>query len=123
MQETIFRQFFNTPDRLSAIALARRQLGLFGLTGTFVARMCSEDVHRRKPHPAPLELALRRMRLESAVCVYIGDAPQDMEMARRAGVRVVALLGLLPVHKRVRAARPDALLSSIDQLPRLLDTY
>ena len=104
-------------------ARVRRQLRLFGLTETFAARVCSEDAHRRKPHPAPLELALRRMRLEPKVCVYIGDAPQDVEMARRAGVRIIAVLGPFPVHERVRAARPDALLSSIDQLPRLLDSY
>ena len=104
-------------------ARVRRQLRRFGLAETFAARVCSEDAHRRKPHPAPLELALRRLRLEPQVCVYVGDAPQDIEMARRAGVRAVAVLGPFPVHDRLRAARPDALLGSLDELPRLLDRY
>ena len=89
----------------------------------FAARVCSEDAHRRKPHPAPLELALRRLRLPPEVCVYVGDAPEDIEMARRAGVRAIAVLGPFPVHDRVRAARPDVLLRSIDELPRLLESY
>ncbi len=101
-------------------ARVRRQLRGFGLTQCFAARVCSEDAHRRKPHPAPLELALRRMRLPPEACVYVGDAPQDVEMARRAGVRAIAVLGSFPVHDRLRAARPDALLTSLDQLPRLL---
>ncbi len=104
-------------------ARVRRQLHRFGLTAHFAARVCSEDAHRRKPHPAPLELALRRMRLRPEVCVYVGDAPQDIEMARRAGVRAVAVLGPFPLHERLRAARPDALLASVEQLPRLLDHY
>ena len=103
-------------------ARVRRQLRLFGLTRRFAARVCSEDAHRRKPHPAPLELALRRMRLEPGVCVYVGDAPQDIEMARRAGVRAIAVMGPFPLHDRLRAARPDALLRSIDRLPALLDS-
>ena len=100
-----------------------RQLRQFGLAERFAARVCSEDAHRRKPHPAPLELALRRLRLPPEVCVYVCDAPEDIEMARRAGVRAIAVLGPFPVHDRVRAARPDALLRSIDELPRLLESY
>ena len=100
-----------------------RQLRQFGLAERFAARVCSEDAHRRKPDPAPLELALRRLRLPPEVCVYVGDAPEDIEMARRAGVRAIAVLGPFPVHDRVRAARPDVLLRSIDELPRLLESY
>ncbi len=101
-------------------ARVSRQLRRFGLAERFAARVCSEDAYRRKPHPAPLELALRRLRLKPEVCVYVGDAPEDIEMARRAGVRAIAVLGPYPVRDRLRAARPDALLPSIDRLPRLL---
>ena len=100
-----------------------RQLRQFGLTERFAARVCCEDAHWRKPHPAPLELALRRLRLAPEACVYVGDAPEDIEMARRAGVRAIAVLGPFPVHDRLRAARPDALLASLDRLPRLLESY
>ena len=104
-------------------ARVRRQLRLFGLSELFAVRVCCEDAPRRKPHPAPLQVALRRLRLKPEVCVYVGDSPEDIEMARRARVRAIAVLGPFPTHDGLRAMRPDALLSSIDQLPRLLKNY
>jgi HAD superfamily hydrolase (TIGR01509 family) len=101
-------------------ARIRRQLREFELTSTFAARVCAEDARHRKPHPAPLQEALQRLRLAAGVCVYVGDAPEDIEMARRAGVRAVAVKGPFPTHDRLRAARPVALLESIRELPRLL---
>jgi HAD superfamily hydrolase (TIGR01509 family) len=100
-----------------------RQLRLFGLSGMFAARVCSEDAGRRKPHPAPLRLALRRLRLKPDQCVYVGDAPEDVEMAHRTGVRAIGVLGPFPTHQRLRAARPAALLESISELPELLTRW
>jgi HAD superfamily hydrolase (TIGR01509 family) len=98
----------------------RRQLRDFDLARIFRACVCSEDAQRRKPHPAPLELALRRLRLDPETCVYVGDSGEDMEMARRAGVRAIGVLGPFPTHDRVRAARPTLLLETIAELPRFL---
>lgn len=95
----------------------RRQLRDFRLREMFSACVCSEDAPRRKPHPAPLELALRRLRTKPEACVYVGDTPDDIEMARRAGVRAIAVLGPFPTHDRLRAIRPDVLLDSIAELP------
>jgi len=97
-----------------------RQLRAFRLTQHFAAQVCSEDSARRKPHPAPLRKALRQLCLPPEVCVYAGDAPEDVEMARRAGVFVIGVLGPFPTHQRLRAARPDLLIESVQQLPRLL---
>jgi len=95
------------------------QLRRFGLTRTFAACVFSEDA-RRKPHPAPLQLALRRLELSPRNSIYVGDAPEDIEMARRAGMPAVAVLGPFPTHQRLRASRPAALLKSIAELPALL---
>ena len=97
-----------------------RQLREFRLTQLFTARVCSGDTVRKKPHPAPLRLALRQMELDPSACVYVGDAPQDVEMARRAGVRAIGVLGPFPTEKRLRAARPEFLLGSIVELPDVL---
>lgn len=96
------------------------QLRRFGLARNFAACIFSEDARQRKPNPAPLELALRRLRLAPRNCVYVGDAPEDIQMARRAGMRAVAVLGPFPTHQRLRAAHPWALLRSIQELPGLL---
>lgn len=98
----------------------RRQLRAFALGDYFSACVCSEDAPKRKPHPAPLELALKRLRMEPQDCVYVGDTAEDIEMSRRAGVRSIAVLGPFPTASRVRAARPEVILRSIRSLPRCL---
>lgn len=97
-----------------------RQLREFGLTRLFSARVCSGDTLRKKPHPEPLRLAIQQMELEPASCAYIGDAPQDVEMARRAGVLAIGVLGPFPTEKRLRAARPEFLIGSLEELPDVL---
>jgi HAD superfamily hydrolase (TIGR01549 family) len=96
------------------------QLREFRLTTLFAARVCSGDTLLKKPHPEPLRMALRQMELHPSACVYVGDAPQDVEMAQRAGVRAIGVLGPFPTEKRLRAARPEYLLSSIEELPDVL---
>jgi HAD superfamily hydrolase (TIGR01549 family) len=98
-----------------------RQLREFRLTQVFSVSVCSGDTLRKKPHPAPLRLALRCMALAPELCVYVGDAPQDIEMARRAGVLAIGVLGPFPTEKRLRAARPEFLLHSLKELPDVLE--
>jgi HAD superfamily hydrolase (TIGR01509 family) len=101
-------------------ARVKQQLREFEFTKHFSARVCSEDSPRRKPDPAPLQMALRLLRAEPEECVYVGDAAEDIEMARCAGVRAIGVLGPFPTAARIRAAKPDLLLNSIRELPRHL---
>ncbi len=98
----------------------RRQLREFELAGYFSACVCSEDAAKRKPHPAPLQLALKRLRRDPQHCVYVGDTAEDIEMARRAGVRAFGVLGPFPTAARLRAAKPEVLLNSVQELPQCL---
>ena len=97
-----------------------RQLRKFRLTTLFAAHVCSGDTPHKKPHPEPLRMALRQMKLDPSVCVYVGDAAQDIEMAQRAGVHAIGVLGPFPTEKRLRAAKPEFLLESIEELPGVL---
>jgi phosphoglycolate phosphatase-like HAD superfamily hydrolase len=97
-----------------------RQLRAFELTRVFRARVCGGDTAEKKPHPAPLLLALGKMKLGPNECVYVGDTPEDLAMARAAGVRAIALLGPFPIEKRLRAAKPEFLLRRLADLPALL---
>lgn len=101
-------------------ARVRKQLREFAFRQYFHTCVCSEDAPRRKPHPAPIQLALKCMEAQPDECVYVGDSPEDVEMARRAGVRVIGVLGPFPTAVRLRAARPDLLLRSIQELPKHL---
>lgn len=97
------------------------QLGTLRLSRHFSVHVCSEDAPRRKPHPAPLRTALRLLDVKPGECLFVGDAAEDVEMSRRAGVRVVGVLGPFPTHARLRAARPDALIASVRELFALLE--
>jgi HAD superfamily hydrolase (TIGR01509 family) len=98
----------------------RRQLRSFGLMRVFRTRVCGEDTREKKPHPAPLLLALKRMKLGPAECVYVGDTPEDLAMAKAVGMRAIAVMGPFPVEKRLRAAKPEFLLERLADLPQLL---
>ncbi|HVB33158.1 MAG TPA: HAD family hydrolase [Patescibacteria group bacterium] len=99
------------------------QLRSLGLTAAFATRVYHEDVRCPKPHPEPLRIALRRIGLTAAQSVYVGDSPEDVEMARRAGVRSVGIPGSFPTATRLHASRPDALLASLLHLPALLEDW
>jgi pyrophosphatase PpaX len=98
----------------------RKQLRDFELAHYFSACVCNEDAPKRKPHPAPLQLALARLGTDPEDCVYVGDTAEDIEMARRAGVRAIGVFGPFPTAARIRAARPDVLLRTIGDLPDYL---
>jgi HAD superfamily hydrolase (TIGR01509 family) len=101
----------------------RRQLREHNVSTLFLAKICSEDAPRRKPHPAPLRMALDRLRALPQSCVYIGDAPEDIEMAHRVGMRAIGVLGGSPVPERLRTASPDAMIETIRDLPALLENF
>ena len=99
----------------------RPQLKLLRMDGYFQACVCSEDAPRRKPDPAPLRLALRQLRAKPAEAIYVGDSPQDMQMARRAGVRAIGVLGPFPTAKSLSAEKPELLLKSVRDLPKYVE--
>jgi HAD superfamily hydrolase (TIGR01509 family) len=101
----------------------RKQLRAHNVSAMFLTKVCCEDAPRRKPHPAPLRMALENLRARPETSVYIGDAPEDIEMAHRAGVRAIGVLGGSPVPERLRAASADALIETIRELPALLKEF
>jgi HAD superfamily hydrolase (TIGR01509 family) len=98
----------------------RSQIRAFNLKQYVSVCVCSEDAPRRKPDPAPLKVALRRLGIPAKETIYIGDAPEDIEMAKRAGVIPVGVLGPFPTEKRLRAAKPHLILESVRDLPKYL---
>ncbi len=97
-----------------------RQLREYRLTQTFHARVCGGDTANKKPHPEPLLKALGKMKVDPLECVYVGDTPEDLQMARAAGVCAIAVLGPFPTEKKLRAEKPDFLLEKLEELPQLL---
>lgn len=86
-----------------------RELAEMEVTGCFQAVVYGGDTERRKPHPEALLLALGRMAMAPDRAAYVGDSPEDVEMARAAGVRAVGVPGGFPNREALLASRPDVL--------------
>lgn len=53
--------------------------------------VCGDTTAHLKPHPAPMLHAAQQLELSCADCCYLGDDLRDMQAARAAGMRAVAV--------------------------------
>jgi len=74
------------------------------------------DVKEKKPHPEGLLLCLDRMRIDAHEAVYVGDSPEDIAMARAAGVYSIAVPGGYPNRDALLASRPDRFAESLREV-------
>lgn len=66
-----------------------------------------------KPHPEPLLIACKRLKVKPVQAVYIGDARTDIEAAKAAGMKVI----LFP-KRRIPGA--DAYAKAFTEIPKLI---
>jgi len=98
-----------------------RELADLRMAPLFEVVVCSEDIVLRKPHPEALLLALDRLGLAPRQAAYVGDSPEDVQMARAAGVLAVGVPGGFPNQEALAAAAPEILSPAIDAaMERLL---
>jgi len=98
-----------------------REQAALGIAGTFGVMVCGGETPHRKPHPEPLEVALERLGAAAHESVYLGDSPEDVEMARAAGVFTVGIPGGFPNRGALARSQPDLLASGlVDAVERLL---
>ena len=90
-----------------------REIEAHGLAEVIRECVCGSDVAQKKPHPAALRLCLSRLDVAAGDAVYVGDSPEDVEMARAAGVYAVAVPGGYPNRDALAASRPDAVHASV----------
>lgn len=112
-------------DRLTAAGLTvglvtsgdrvrvERELAAHGLDPIFGVVVCGPDTVNKKPHPEALLLALARLGVIPRRAVYVGDSPEDVEMARNAGTRSIGVPGGFPNVEALERARPDLLAASL----------
>jgi len=75
----------NKPDAYTRPLLAA--LGLAQRVGCVVS---GDRLPQRKPDPAPLHLAAGELGTPPERCVYVGDAPRDIEAGKAAGMATIA---------------------------------
>jgi len=91
-------------------------LSALGIRTRFRAIVAGGDTPERKPAPGPLLSIAKQLEVEPQAVVMVGDGPQDVECARRAGARAVAVVGYGEPW-RVADTHPDVLLDSLLELP------
>ena len=79
------------------------------------------DVKEKKPHPEGLLLCLQRLQIAADEAVYVGDSPEDIAMARAAGVYSIAVPGGYPNREALLASRPDRFAESLRDILGALD--
>jgi HAD superfamily hydrolase (TIGR01549 family) len=103
----IVRPFSAVPDLLRRVREAGLQiaiassakkdevdkyLDIAGITDLVDLTTSSDDVEQSKPAPDIFEIVLKKLKMESADAVAIGDTPYDAEAAGKAGVPTVGVL-------------------------------
>ena len=77
----------------------------------------AEDTQRHKPHPDPILEALRRLGVEPGEAAYVGDSPFDVQAAKAAGVRAVAVTwGRIHDEDRLAREEPDVIVHTAEEL-------
>jgi HAD superfamily hydrolase (TIGR01549 family) len=99
--------------------VAREVQGL-GLPDLFKVVVSADDVQKRKPDPEPLVQGLAKLGVPAAEAAYVGDSPEDVEMAHGAGVYVIGVPGPFPNREDLKASKPDLLVEGIGGAVRAL---
>ena len=114
------------PDMVLAIctnkprATAEAVLSALGVRTRFRALVAGGDLPEKKPAPGPLLHVAKLLRVDTDNLVMVGDAPQDIECARRARVRSVAVVSGFSSRERILMARPDVTLESLTELMEVI---
>ncbi len=70
-----------------------------------------------KPDPTAALIAAEELGVAPARCAFVGDSAIDVETARGAGMRAIAVSWGFRDRAELEAARPDAIADRPDQLP------
>jgi phosphoglycolate phosphatase len=91
-----------------------------GVRTRFRAICGGGDLSEKKPAPGPLLYLAKLMGTTPEVMVMVGDGPQDVEAARRAGMRSIAVEHGFVTRDRIVSAMPDVILQSLVELPDVI---
>lgn len=84
--------------------------------------VCWHDTKFHKPHPEPFLKACELMRVSAKNVMAVGDDPNDIIAARRAGMMSVAALWGCNDSKRLTYERPDHICKDVNALRCVIET-
>ena len=87
----------------------------------FDAIVTRDDCDEMKPAAAPILKVLAKLDVSPEAAILVGDGVMDILAARAAGVRSAAVTTGPFSTERILKAQPDYLLSSVNDLPALIE--
>jgi phosphoglycolate phosphatase-like HAD superfamily hydrolase len=94
----------------------------FDLHGLFSVIISGDTSAERKPHPGPVQDAIRELDLDPSTVVMVGDGPQDVLAGRGAGAVTVACTYGFHGREECEEADPDFLIDAIEELLPVIAT-
>ena len=101
--------------------VARRSLEHVGLMRYMRVVVGVNSSTRHKPHPEPVEVALRELGYAPADAVFLGDSPHDVLAGRAAGVITVAALWGFFTRAMLEPSQPAYYIDRVTDLVPLID--
>jgi phosphoglycolate phosphatase len=98
-------------------------LGASGLDPFFKAVVAGGDVPRYKPDPAMLLHVAKQLDVPAEHVIMVGDGPQDITCARRAGARTIAVEWGFTLAAILSELDPDAMVKSPRMLPEVIQRW
>jgi phosphoglycolate phosphatase len=98
---------------------AHALLDLAGLSGFFAGVLCPARPEERKPSPSLLYSACSVAEVEPIDMLLVGDSLADIQAAKAAGCRVVAVDYGYDRDQPLEEMRPDAIVSSLKEILEL----
>jgi len=105
----------NRPTRFTRIILR-----VLKITPFFDMVLCQDKAPKPKPYPDMLWAIGKRLKVEKAETMYVGDMDIDIDCGRRARIRTVAVATGSCSKKALKALKPWALIDKINRLKSIL---
>jgi phosphoglycolate phosphatase len=100
-------------------SLSTRLLDLLGLLKYFDLVVGSDTTSEKKPSAVPVIYVLERLEVSAGDALMIGDSNYDIEAARKAGVKTIAVT--YGYRGRQSLSDADSMIDSFGDLPAVLD--
>lgn len=92
------------------------------LANLFREMMFLDEIGKPKPSPDPLLMMMERLGIGKDECCYVGDSVLDIQMAKRAGIRVFSVATGDNSYEELQSAGPDWIVENLSKLKERLGT-
>lgn len=92
------------------------------LASLFRETMFFEEIEEPKPSPDALLEMMERLGMSTDECCYVGDSILDVQMAKRAGIKVFSVATGDNSKEELRAAGADWVVNNLSELKEKLQT-